>query len=226
MARVRQKPLPASVANAHPTEAPSSSRVFGVYELLEAILLYLPMRFLLLAQGVNRCWKATIDSSKPIQCALFFLPRDPDSEPVKNELIEKVFARFFRMTLLTYHWTKKDFKCIIKLKTTRDLFGKGWKNTNASWRKMLMIQPPVFTLEITDNRVAPDYHDCFNDPVNNKEGVRLADLLVLEDTFKDEDGDSCRCAECTTVKNERMWKERKHRNLEAFRLNEPPHSRG
>lgn len=52
-----------------------SSQVAHIYELLELILLELPVRDLLFAQLVCRTFKATIDRSEPIQQRLFFRPQ-------------------------------------------------------------------------------------------------------------------------------------------------------
>ena len=46
-------------------------KVFGVTELLEAVLLQLPMKDLLMAQKINKHCKATIEASDAIQKALF-----------------------------------------------------------------------------------------------------------------------------------------------------------
>ena len=54
---------------------PPSTRVAHIYELLELILLELPVRDLLFAQLVCRSFKATIDQSEPIQERLFFRPQ-------------------------------------------------------------------------------------------------------------------------------------------------------
>ena len=56
----------------------AGSRLASIPELLEVVLLHLPIRDLLLAQRVSRCFKALIDRSQTIQGRLFFLP---ESEP-------------------------------------------------------------------------------------------------------------------------------------------------
>lgn len=48
--------------------------VLDIPELLEAILLHLPTRDLLLSQGVSRHWKEIVDESIALQRALFFEP--------------------------------------------------------------------------------------------------------------------------------------------------------
>src|ERR1700712_940845 len=50
---------------------PASDRVLATTELLELILLKLPMRDLLLAQRVSSRFKRVIDNSRPIQRSLF-----------------------------------------------------------------------------------------------------------------------------------------------------------
>ncbi|KAI7213892.1 hypothetical protein KC333_g6313 [Hortaea werneckii] len=56
-----------------------ATKVFGVGELAEMILLNLPMKDLLFAQLICRDIKHTIDSSTLIQRALFFLPGEASS---------------------------------------------------------------------------------------------------------------------------------------------------
>lgn len=59
---------------------PAVLAVLEVNELLEAILLGLDMKTLLLAHRVSRNWRANIGESKPLQKKLFFLPaREGDS---------------------------------------------------------------------------------------------------------------------------------------------------
>lgn len=51
---------------------PVADAALGTYELLENILLYLPLTDLLLAQRVNKDWRAVVDRSERILQALFF----------------------------------------------------------------------------------------------------------------------------------------------------------
>lgn len=50
------------------------AKLYAVTELLEDILLHLPLKDLLLSQRVNKHFKATIDGSLKLQRALFFSP--------------------------------------------------------------------------------------------------------------------------------------------------------
>lgn len=64
--------------------------------------------------------------------------------------------------------------------------GKGWedkfRHKEASWRNMLVTQPPIVTVLVDDRRIAPDYDDCFCENVTNFEGARMGDVLDLEET--------------------------------------------
>jgi len=64
--------------------------------------------------------------------------------------------------------------------------GKGWEDRfrykEASWRNMLMTQPPVEMVVVEDRRIAPDYDDCFCEYVSNSQGARMRDVLDLEET--------------------------------------------
>ena len=61
--------------NRSPVRSPSASgcKLAIIPELVEVILLHLPIRDLLLAQGVSRTFKAVIGNSQPIQRRLFLL---------------------------------------------------------------------------------------------------------------------------------------------------------
>ncbi|KAF2708107.1 hypothetical protein K504DRAFT_468487 [Pleomassaria siparia CBS 279.74] len=68
--------------------------------------------------------------------------------------------------------------------------GKGFEDRHryqeASWRRMFLTQPPVRRLRVNDWRIAPDYDDCFKEDVVNEDGVRMSDLLELEELYSDE----------------------------------------
>lgn len=63
--------------------------------------------------------------------------------------------------------------------------GKEWEDRfrwkEASWRRMLVMQPPVEMVAVEDRRIAPDYDDCFCEYVRNKMGARMCDVLDLEE---------------------------------------------
>ena len=74
---------------------PARRRVLDTTELLEAILLGLPVKTLLLAQRVSHGFKAVIDNSIHLQRALFFLPNTltpPQLTPAREPTINPLFA--------------------------------------------------------------------------------------------------------------------------------------
>lgn len=57
-----------------PTRTVAATKVFGKFDLLQQILLHLPLRQLLLAQRISRIAFQVVQSSTEIRQALFFLP--------------------------------------------------------------------------------------------------------------------------------------------------------
>ncbi|KAJ7441977.1 hypothetical protein FB451DRAFT_1298034 [Mycena latifolia] len=126
--------------------------VMSTSELLERILAQLPLRYLLVAAPlVCKAWQAIITLSPTLQRALFFQP-DPsprsDSEPVRNPLLVEMFPPFFAgagknrwswsgqaSTIMAMPWSKAP-----------DAF----KRKEASWRRMLVTQPPAQTMIVTE----------------------------------------------------------------------------
>ncbi|KAJ7747137.1 hypothetical protein DFH07DRAFT_831247 [Mycena maculata] len=116
-------------------------------ELLELTLAQLPMRDLLLAAPlVSKTW-LTITLSPTVQRALFFQP-DPQSEPVQNPLLVELFPPFFApegqnrwawpgqaSAIMSMPWSKAP-----------DAF----RRADASWRRMLVTQPPTQTIVIRE----------------------------------------------------------------------------
>lgn len=176
-----------SAASAKPRR-PTTPEPLQIVELLEQILLHLPQRDLLLAQRVCKRWHAVINRSNHIQQALYFLPRPPatssSSQPVINPLLTNAFAGYFQFltgeeSIGAYTST---WGCLLLCSTE-----KRWQQRivreEASWRRMLMTQPPVFDVDVLDQRIAPDYEDCFaEEGAHNEEGVRMGELLLLEES--------------------------------------------
>ncbi|KAI7180869.1 hypothetical protein KC316_g1801 [Hortaea werneckii] len=68
-----------------------ATKVFGIPELAEMILLNLPMKDLLFAQLICKDIENVIDSSKSIQRALFFLPGQATSAHFESKHISAPF---------------------------------------------------------------------------------------------------------------------------------------
>ncbi|KAF2501743.1 hypothetical protein BU16DRAFT_556216 [Lophium mytilinum] len=81
-------------------EALATNRTLGISELLELILLGLPLRDLYQAQRVCKGWKAAISSSFPIQHAMWLAPANPSSVPAKYEGTEAPAYHLWQLSLV------------------------------------------------------------------------------------------------------------------------------
>ncbi|KAJ7890903.1 hypothetical protein B0H14DRAFT_3428779 [Mycena olivaceomarginata] len=121
--------------------------VISTPELLEATLSHLPMHDLLVsAPLVSKMWQAT--TLTPIlQRALFFQP-DPSSPRGPNPLLAKSFFPFFTSDEV-WMWSARDIGAMPWANTY-----KAFRRRQASWRRMLVMQPPlqkVIVREIRDD---------------------------------------------------------------------------
>ncbi|KAJ9132396.1 hypothetical protein NKR19_g9328 [Coniochaeta hoffmannii] len=128
----------------------ASHRVLRTTELLELILLQLPIQDLLVdAQRVSRTWKAVIDSSPALQQALFFQASPttpPTPQPVSfNPLLQKAFP----------HWFRPSPDCCRGAKVAASLPWASSPDSRAAfmradscWRRMLPCQPAKRVLEV------------------------------------------------------------------------------
>ncbi|PYI11377.1 hypothetical protein BO78DRAFT_413846 [Aspergillus sclerotiicarbonarius CBS 121057] len=122
-------------------------------ELLEMILLQLDLRTLLAsAQRVCRAWNGLIQESSFIQEALFLKPiKKRDSNPIErtlNPLLSETFPAIFQQNETIFPRNKEEFTL-----TNLDMIKKPEKKAaylrpEASWRRMLIQQPPAFEIGI------------------------------------------------------------------------------
>lgn len=141
---------------------PEPSSVLWIPELLEPILLCLDMRTLLTsAQCVCWYWHDTINRSKAIQEALFFQPvkvHDP-VHPVHNPLLQELF------------WpTGSETPFLDVPPFLPEKRNKAFHRKEASWRRMLIRQPPTSKLGIIEYEISREreilYHEVILQPVN------------------------------------------------------------
>ncbi|KAI6810796.1 hypothetical protein KC340_g17734 [Hortaea werneckii] len=131
----------------------ASRRALDTPELLEAILYQLPLQDLLGAQSVCKTWQTVIDHSKKLQRALYF-------EPVVWDLVALCKEPGGRMHY--NHWVQAGnsercvtvyenpilslvIKSLLPVTRTRSLLAQlagCWQRREASWRRMLVTQPP------------------------------------------------------------------------------------
>ncbi|OQE20983.1 hypothetical protein PENFLA_c015G01234 [Penicillium flavigenum] len=121
------------------------NKVMDTPEILEIILAGTDMRTLLTsAQRVCRNWASLISNSLSIQKALFFIPiKDSEwglGEKIPNPLLTETFASFFPVKTRPDSY-KFDFRDLVM---TRDPSTMAqFVRADASWRKMLVRQPPI-----------------------------------------------------------------------------------
>ncbi|KAF7377267.1 F-box domain protein [Mycena sanguinolenta] len=115
-------------------------------ELLELTLAKLPMRDLLVtAPLVCKTWQA-ITLTPALQRLLFFQP-DTSSDRAENPLLVELFPPFFAPGG-PIRWSWPDSEAIESMPWSKapDAF----KRAEASWRRMLVTQPPAQRLVITE----------------------------------------------------------------------------
>lgn len=121
-------------------------------ELLEMILLQLDMRTLLVsAQRVCRAWHTLIKDSSSLQTLLFFKPA---AEPFPTELRARSIVK--NNPLLSYIWHKFWRKRVSTSSVNLNLPQLDPQRENvflreeASWRQMLLRQPPVSLMSVVE----------------------------------------------------------------------------
>ncbi|KAF7345302.1 putative MFS transporter [Mycena sanguinolenta] len=118
-------------------------------ELLEHTLVHLPMRDLLVAAPlVSKAWHA-ITRSPLLQRALFFEPDPASTELVQNPLLVELFAPFFSPPgddPDAWSWPGSVAAFEAMPWATRSA---AFCRADASWRRMLVTQPPTQTLVVT-----------------------------------------------------------------------------
>ncbi|RAL08536.1 F-box protein [Aspergillus homomorphus CBS 101889] len=158
-------------------------------ELLELILAQLDIRTLLTsAQRVSRSWHALIQDSHPLQEALYFRPIKPEcstaDQRTTNPLLAQAFSPIF---------TTPPFGVALTLNTldlmTHPAKQRAYLRPDASWRRMLVTQPPATSfghLTSTHGQCGDDYRLEVWKPnpdqekhKREREGLRMAPLFEL-----------------------------------------------
>lgn len=124
------------------------NKVIDIPEILEMILAQMDMRTLLTsAHRVCRNWANLISKSSSIQRALFFTPiKDSEwgkEENIPNPLLTETFPSFFPAKDRPGRY-QFDFS---NLPMTKDASSMArFVREDASWRKMLVQQPPLLDI--------------------------------------------------------------------------------
>jgi hypothetical protein len=153
----------------------TSEQVLYNPELLECILLHLPERDLLVnAQRVSQLWNAIITTSPTLQRILYFQPF-PSEDSIKCTVNPILLLLFFPWFRSFERDTPPDY---IKRLDFRNL---DWNSSNAkqeayrrkdaSWRRMLVVQPPVLNIYIARKYYIGGPTETFKGKVKILEGM-------------------------------------------------------
>jgi hypothetical protein len=155
----------------------AEENVFSIPELFSAILIDLPILDLLLrAPLVSHSWNNRIATSSSLQARLFFRPRQRGTVEV-NPVLQVAFPPWFHNRPAEYHclalfrsldWNQSYAK--------RDAYSR----KEASWRRMLPVQPPAKTLEVVRlTGEEPDAQVEQRGELMFEDGVRMGTLYDL-----------------------------------------------
>lgn len=158
----------------------AQEEVLDIPELFSAILIHLPVLDLLLcAPLVNHAWNSRIANSPTLQSKLFFHPRKHHArrKPEVNPLLQAAFPPWFHNRPIDYdypalmftslHWTGSHAK--------RSAF----LNKEASWRRMLPVQPPPQQVEVVKLTCPDDQQFESRGVLRFENGVRMGTLCDL-----------------------------------------------
>ncbi|KAJ6110310.1 hypothetical protein N7486_002545 [Penicillium sp. IBT 16267x] len=157
-------------------------------EILEMILARMDMRTLLTsAQRVSRSWFNLISTSPSIQKALFFTPiKDSEwgtEEKILNPLLTETFPSIFPAKARRYgYWFN-----ICDLPMTKDASSMArFVRKDASWRKMLVQQPPISGIGLfpISSSMGGDGVKCSSIPADQRMQESGHDELRMERLFE------------------------------------------
>jgi hypothetical protein len=197
----------------------AQSSAISTPEIFHLILAELPMRWLLTtAPLVCRRWRDTISASPTIQQKLFFqpLPENTTRQPKFqiNLLLREVFPLWFQPRHFPPDlWDKTVFDGLPIARHTAAFVRRG-----ASWRKMLVQQPPAPSLCIMDVRFehsqSGEWIDVWNHWAifDDEGGLRMGPLYDLVYSWVGVSRQHCRLS----------WRRLPPPDLEDDPLDKPP----
>jgi hypothetical protein len=95
---------------------------------------------------VSKTWQA-LTLTPALQRALFFQP-DPSSPSVQNPLLVELFPPFFAVAESSNRWTWPNAESIGLMPWAKA--PAAFKRPEASWRRMLAMQPPAAKMLVTE----------------------------------------------------------------------------
>ncbi|KAE8384803.1 hypothetical protein BDV23DRAFT_176745 [Aspergillus alliaceus] len=125
-------------------------RIFTIPELLEQILLQTdPQTLLTSAQQVSQTWHTLIITSTPLQQSLFFKPttaRPKNNPRTPNPFLPKIWSRLFRKRLTSHPTPSTNYH--YTLPPADPLDEALFLHPTATWRRMLVQQPPTSSIGV------------------------------------------------------------------------------
>ncbi|KGO49181.1 hypothetical protein PEXP_012300 [Penicillium expansum] len=179
---IKDNNLTDMVTNPYVVGGASQTRALAIPEIVISILQQMDMRTLFVAQSVCHAWAETIRKSRSLQEALFFIPASEKSETgtrVSNPMLARAFptndlrgasagTEIEDIELCDFDLTKSADKREIYLRP------------EASWRRMLTQQPPVFTIGRFSKGVGPMGLGWSQErAARQDEGLRMGTLFGL-----------------------------------------------
>ncbi|TGO89149.1 hypothetical protein BPOR_0123g00200 [Botrytis porri] len=144
-----------------------------VPETLTKILSHLDVKTLLLSQRVSKQWAEIIQTHPHLQECLFFKPAARNTEVTLNPLLTEKFPDWF-CTSEEEPWNRVSHEIFNKLEWgSSPRVAMAYRRSDASWRRMLLRQPPLEEMLIDYNR--NDKYGLFfwDVKVEKKEGIRM-----------------------------------------------------
>jgi hypothetical protein len=159
----------------------AKDKVWSIPEVVEAIFFeLLPRDLLVNAQRVSRDWNNTIKSSPVLQKRLFFQPGPKDQlrEPKLNALLRENFPAFFTRANDTDRYDRKWPQEILSDADWNSSPKKidAYSRKEASWRKMLVAQPPVTTTKVIKTTSDLGQDDRTEGKLSTPDGLRMGTL--------------------------------------------------
>ncbi|THV54109.1 hypothetical protein BGAL_0034g00300 [Botrytis galanthina] len=152
------------------TETPN---LLYVPEILTKILSHLDVKTLLLSQRVSKQWAEIIQTSPHLQECLFFKPAPPNVEVTRNPLLAEKFPDWF-YTIEEEPWNQIGHETFNELEWgSSPGVAMAYRRSDASWRKMLLRQPPLEEMLIEYTRNDEQGLFFWDVKVEKKEGIRM-----------------------------------------------------
>jgi hypothetical protein len=128
-------------------------RVLSTVELLSNILAHLTFRDLVNVQRVSRSFRNTVATTPAIQEALFLRPTWDVTHSAPNPLLHELWFRDDRDTRgPSSQWLDATLEEFVSRRVPGEEDTEALRRPEASWRKMLIVQPPVMRLVVHELR--------------------------------------------------------------------------